>query len=120
VRQIACGGGVGSTSSGGGGTATTAGVVNAVRFHPLNGNLLLVGRAAKSVWLVNASTGRVALTPGGCQICYMCDQNSTYGLHSLPGGVRFVTYMAHTGCHRLNRVLAGVRWVTRAILAVIN
>jgi WD40 repeat protein len=37
------------------------------------------------------STGRVALTPGGCQIGYTCDQNSTYGLHSLPGGVRLVT-----------------------------
>jgi hypothetical protein len=34
----------------------------------------------------------VALTPGGCQIGYMCDQNSTYGLHSLPGGVRLVTW----------------------------
>jgi hypothetical protein len=33
----------------------------------------------------------VALTPGGCQIGCMCDQNSTYGLHSLPGGVRLVT-----------------------------
>jgi hypothetical protein len=31
------------------------------------------------------------LTPGGCQMGYMCDQNSTYGLHSLPGGVRWVT-----------------------------
>jgi hypothetical protein len=30
----------------------------------------------------------VALTPGGCQIVYMCDQNSTYGLHSLLGGFR--------------------------------
>jgi hypothetical protein len=28
------------------------------------------------------------LTPGGCQIGYVCDQNSTDGLHSLPGGVR--------------------------------
>ena len=36
--------------------------------------------------------GRVALTPGGCQIGYMGDQNSTYGLHSLPGGVRLVTW----------------------------
>jgi hypothetical protein len=35
----------------------------------------------------------VALTPGGCQICYMCDQNSTYGLHSLPGGVRLVAWI---------------------------
>jgi hypothetical protein len=34
----------------------------------------------------------VALTPGGCQIGYMCDQNSTYGLHSLPGVVRLVTW----------------------------
>jgi hypothetical protein len=34
----------------------------------------------------------VALTPGGCQIGYMGDQNSTYGLHSLPGGVRLVTW----------------------------
>jgi hypothetical protein len=33
----------------------------------------------------------VALTPGGCQIGYMGDQNSTYGLHSLPGCVRLVT-----------------------------
>jgi hypothetical protein len=31
------------------------------------------------------------ITPGGCQIGYMCDQNSTYGLRSLPGGVRLVT-----------------------------
>jgi hypothetical protein len=30
--------------------------------------------------------------PGGCQIGYTCDQNSTYGLHSLPGGVRLVTW----------------------------
>jgi hypothetical protein len=28
----------------------------------------------------------------GCQIGYMCDQNSTYGLRSLPGGVRLVTW----------------------------
>jgi hypothetical protein len=34
----------------------------------------------------------VALTPGGRQIGYTCDQNSTYGLHSLPGGVRLVTW----------------------------
>jgi hypothetical protein len=27
------------------------------------------------------------VTPGGCQIGHWCDQNSTYGLHSLPGGV---------------------------------
>jgi hypothetical protein len=33
----------------------------------------------------------LALTPGGCQIGCMCDQNSTYGLRSLPGrGVRLV------------------------------
>ena len=31
--------------------------------------------------------------PGVCQIGYMCDQNSTYGLHSPPGGVqRLVTW----------------------------
>jgi hypothetical protein len=35
---------------------------------------------------------RVALAPGGCQIGHMCDQNSTYGLHSLPRGVRLVTW----------------------------
>jgi hypothetical protein len=45
--------------------------------------------------------GRVALTPGGCQIGYMCDQNLTYGLRSLPGGVRLVTRATRTrlmGC----------------------
>jgi hypothetical protein len=47
------------------------------------------------------------VTPGGCQIGYMRDQNSTYGLHSLPGGVRFVTWTPYwfTGCHQPNRVL---------------
>jgi hypothetical protein len=40
-------------------------------------------------------------TPGGCQIGYTCDQNSTYGLRSLPGGVRLVTCATRTrlvGC----------------------
>jgi hypothetical protein len=41
-------------------------------------------------------TGGVALTPGRCQIGHMCDQNSTYGLHSLPGGVRLVTCATRT------------------------
>jgi hypothetical protein len=45
----------------------------------------------------------VALTPGGCQIGHMCDQNSTYGSHSLPGDVRLGTWLyilaIHTGCH---------------------
>jgi hypothetical protein len=42
----------------------------------------------------------VALTPRGCQVGYMCHQNSTYGLHALPGGVRLVA-MEHTGCHQM-------------------
>jgi hypothetical protein len=29
--------------------------------------------------------GGARSSPGGCQIGYVCDQNSTYGLHSLPG-----------------------------------
>jgi hypothetical protein len=40
-------------------------------------------------------------TPGRCQIGYTCHQNSTYGLHSLPGGVRLVTRATRTrlmGC----------------------
>jgi hypothetical protein len=32
-----------------------------------------------------AYAGRAALTPGGCQIGYMCNQNSTYGLSLTPG-----------------------------------
>jgi hypothetical protein len=34
----------------------------------------------------------VARTPGGCRIAYVCDQNSTYGLHALPGGVGLLTW----------------------------
>jgi hypothetical protein len=41
--------------------------------------------------LVYRALGGDALTPG-CQIGFMCDRNSTYGLHSLPGGVRLVTW----------------------------
>jgi hypothetical protein len=61
----------------------------------------------------------VALTPGGCQIGYMCDQNSTYGLRSLPGGVRFVTayqrsfYGACSGGCR-SREASGVRPIREA------
>jgi hypothetical protein len=43
----------------------------------------------------------VALTPGGCHIGYLGHQNSTYGLHSLPGGVTLVTWATRTrlmGC----------------------
>jgi hypothetical protein len=46
-----------------------------------------------------STVGRLLhLTPwGGCQIGYMCDQNLTYGLHSLPGGgVRFGTCATRT------------------------
>ena len=51
-------------------------------------------------------------TPVGCQIGYMCDQNSTYGLHSLPGGgdhSRGVSDWLQYGlcwpCNQFNRVL---------------
>jgi hypothetical protein len=37
-----------------------------------------------------------AATPGGCQIGHMCDQNSTYGMPPLPGGVRLVTCATRT------------------------
>jgi hypothetical protein len=61
---------------------------------------------------------RVALTPRGCQIGYMCDQNSTYGFvgctHSR--GVSDWLHGDHTGCHRLDVFLlqnnASVKWPT--------
>jgi hypothetical protein len=56
-----------------------------------------------------AIEGRAALSPGGYQVGYVCDQNSTYGLHSLPGGVRLDTWTPYrlsavecvftAGCH---------------------
>jgi hypothetical protein len=69
------------------------------------------------------STAGSSLTPGGCQIDFMCDQNSTYGstplscCHQLvfviirgaegchSGGVSDWLHVDHTGCHQLNRVL---------------
>jgi hypothetical protein len=52
-----CGGGAAAS-----GLMAGGGAVNAVRFHPVNTNLLIVGRVNKSVWLLNASTGRCAAT----------------------------------------------------------
>jgi hypothetical protein len=33
-----------------------------------------------TLYVQSDPTTRAALTPGGCQIGHMCDQNSTYGL----------------------------------------
>jgi hypothetical protein len=77
--------------------------------HSLPGGVSLVTRATRtrlmgcthsrgvSAWLhVRPELDLwVALTPGGCQMGYTCDQNSTYGLHSLPGGVSLVTSDQH-------------------------
>jgi hypothetical protein len=49
-------------------------------------------------------------TPGGCQIGYMCDQNSTYGLHSLPGCVRLVTCATRTRLMGRHHCLAVINW----------
>ena len=46
----------------GGFDPSKGGAVNAVRFHPSNGNLLVLGLESKAVWLVNASTGRRVAT----------------------------------------------------------
>jgi hypothetical protein len=45
-------------------------------------------RAVQNLRRVPVQRVGLSLTPGKCQIGYMCDQNSTYGLHSLPGGVK--------------------------------
>jgi hypothetical protein len=69
------------------------------------------------------AVGRAALTPGGCQIGYMCDQNSTYGLHSLPGGVRLATCATITrlmGCTHSQGVsdwLHGQYWLSSMCFA---
>jgi hypothetical protein len=61
-----------------------------------------------------ARGGRGALTPGGCQIGHMCDQNSTYGLSLTPGGCQ----IGYT-----DPILAVINWCLAVInwcLAVIN
>jgi hypothetical protein len=51
------------------------------------------GGGAQGLYLTYPErVGGVARTPGGCQLGYMGDQNSTYGLRSLPGDVRLVAW----------------------------
>ena len=59
ARRVACGGS-GSAPT----TSTSATIlaafpspIHGARFHPVNDNLVFVARAAKSVWILNASTG---------------------------------------------------------------
>jgi hypothetical protein len=59
------------------------------------------------------STYALPLTPGGCQIGYMCDQNSTYGLHSLHSRGVSVGYTCdQNSTYGLHSLLEGVRLVT--------
>jgi hypothetical protein len=62
----------------------------------------VVGGSSPAVvnWCLLAYALLGLFTPGGCQISYVCDQNSTYGLALTPGGVRLVT-CTRTGCHQL-------------------
>jgi hypothetical protein len=60
--------------------------------------------------------GRVgALTPGGCQIGYMCDQNSTYGSTPLSCCHQvFVIIRGASGCHSrgVSDLLHGTYWLS--------
>jgi hypothetical protein len=56
----------------------------------------------------HAPPAGLSRTPGGCQVGYMCDQNSTYGLHSLPGGVRLVSWTAVA----VRVAVMGLSWAT--------
>ena len=63
ARRVPCGGSgrVPSTSASTGAVlAAFPSAARAARFHPSNENLVFVGRDARSVWLINASTGHVA------------------------------------------------------------
>jgi hypothetical protein len=75
----------------------------------------LHGRPELDLW--------VALTPGGCQVGCMGDQNSTYGLHSLPGGGRLVAWATRTrlmGCTHSRGVSGWLHHTCCHQLAVIN
>jgi hypothetical protein len=72
----------------------------------------LAGRALRRL----RQLGLALHSRGVSDRCSMCDQNSTYGLHSLPGGVRLVTCATRTrlmGCTHSRGVSAWLRGTHR-------